>query len=309
MFLKKSSLLLICIYFILAISVLTACTRERGELGTESNPIKFFFVPSVDAQTLGDKAKVLEKYLEANTPYEFKFAIPSSFVAVVEAFGTKRADVAALNTFGYILAHDKYGVEARLTTVRFGEETYQAQIVAKADGPIKKLEDINGKKFAYVDPASTSGYLLPAKLFSDKNIKPSETVFANKHDNVITMIYQGQVDAGATFYTRPENGVIQDARRLVKTQFPDVEKKIKIIELTEAIPNDPIVFRKDMSEEMKTKITNALQEFLKTEEGKVTFHELYGVTALSPSTDARYDSVREMLKKLGTSANDLMKKK
>lgn len=285
-----------------------ACTGERGPLGSKKNPVKVFFVPSVDAQMISEKSKIVETYLEQKTGLEIETAIPSSYVAVVEAFGTKRADVASLNTFGYILANQKYGTEALITVIRHGHATYKAQIVAKSDGPIKKLEDINGKKFAYVDPASTSGYLLPAKLFADKGVKPSETVFANKHDNVITMIYQGQVDAGATFYSPPADGKIQDARRLVLPQYPDIEKKVSIVALTEEIPNDPIVFRKDMPEEIKSKLVDAFLSFVQTEEGKKAFYDLYGVTELKKISDSEYDSVRQMLTSLGKNAQDLMKK-
>lgn len=301
-----SSLTIIAALGVLTLA--TGCTGPRGEVGTEENPLKLFFVPSVDANLLNDRAKVVQEYLEKKTPYKFKVSVPSSYIAVVEAFGTKRADIAALNTFGYILANERFGTEALITVIRYGQDTYKAQIVAKADGTVKSVSDINGKKFAFVDPASTSGYLLPAKLFMDKGVSPSETVFAQKHDNVITMVYQGQVDAGATFYSPPEEGKIQDARRLVKTQFPDVEKKIKIIELTEAIPNDPIVFRKDLPAEVKTAVVNALLEFVKEEKGKETFHDLYGVTALKAATDKDYDGVRQMLTKLGKTASDLMKK-
>lgn len=286
-----------------------SCTSKRDQpLGSEENPVKFFFVPSVDATLLADGAKVVQTFLEKETPYKYKFAIPQSYVAVVEAFGTDRADVASLNTFGYIMANERYGTEALIRVIRYGSDSYKSQIIARKDGPIKSLEDINGKKFAYVDSASTSGYLLPAKFLFDRKVKPESTVFAKKHDNVITMVYQGQVDAGATFYTPPENGVIQDARRLVKTQFPDVEEEIKIVELTSEIPNDPIVFRKGLPPEMKTTIRDALIKFIKTPEGKKAFLDLYGVTDFVKATDADYDSVREILKTLGQNANDLLKK-
>ncbi len=292
-----------------SVIILSSCVAKKAEIGTAENPVKFFFIPSVDAKMLADKTKLVQAYLEKNTPYKYKIQVPQSYVAVVEAFGTNRADVASLNTFGYILANERYGAQARIVVMRFGKDTYQAQIVARTDSKIQKVEDIAGKKVAYVDPASTSGFLLPAKLFKEKNIKPTETVFANKHDNVITMVYQKQVDAGATFYSPPENGVIQDARRLVKTQFPDVESKIKIVQLTDEIPNDPMVFRKDLPEEMKEKITKALIEYIGTPEGQDTFHSIYGVTGLKTVTDEHYNGVRQMLSTLGQSANDLIGKK
>ncbi len=287
------------VFLLLLLVFSVACTKGRGELGTEENPIKFFFVPSVDVRVLDDNSKAVKKFLEEQTPYKFKISIPPNFNAVVEAFGTSRADVAALNTYGYFLAHDKYRVEARLTTVRNGESTYRAQFLARADGPIKKIEDLEGKKLAFVDPASTSGYLLPLKYLRDKKIKPKQTMFAMRHDNVVSMIYQKQVDAGATFYVAPVNGEIQDARMLVKGQYPDVEKKIKILALTDPIPNDPVVFRKDLPEEMKKKISEALIRYAETPAGKESLQKLSGVTGLIPATDKDYDSTRAFFKALG----------
>jgi phosphonate transport system substrate-binding protein len=287
---------------------LTSCTFQKPDLGTAGNPVKLFFVPSVDANVIGSNSKTMKTWLEANTPYKYEIHVPQSFIAVVEAFGSKRADVAALNTFGYILANQKYGAEARLTVIRHGKTTYQSQIIAKT-GRFKDLKDLEGKKIAFVDPASLSGYILPVKFLKDSGIKIGETVFAMKHDNVVSMIYQGQVDAGATFYSPPEKeDGIQDARRLVKAQYPDVEEKIEIVKLTHDIPNDPITFRKDMPEEMKAAITEAFVKMVETEEGKTAFKNLYGVTAIQKATDADYDGVREMLKAVNIDPEALMKK-
>ena len=78
--------------------------------------------------------------------------------------------------------------------------------------------------------------------------------------------------------------------------------------MTESIPNDPIILRKDLKPEMKKKIIDAFLAFVATPDGKETFSKVYGVTDLKTATDADYDSVRDMLKKLGKSAGDLMKK-
>lgn len=294
---RRRQLFLIC--FVMP-AIMSACTTRRAPLGSEKNPLKLFFVPSVDAKILEDKSRLIKAQLEKLTPYKVQVSIPTSYVAVIEALGTKRADVASLNTFGYVMAHQKYGAQARLIIVRYGMEDYKGAIFARADGKIKSINDIQGKKFAYVDPASTSGYLLPLKLFKDKNIKPSQTVFAQKHDNVISMIYQKQVDAGAAYYLPPHAGEIEDARRLVLKQYPDVEKKVKIIDYTDSILNDPIVFRKDVPEEMKAKLIHAMLAMMNTPEGKDAFWNIHGATALKPCTDKEYESVRALLSHLGT---------
>lgn len=287
----------------------SACTAKKGPVGSENNPVKLYFVPSVDAKVIEDNSKIFKDYLEKTTGYKFEVSSPQSYIAVVEAFGTDRADIAALNTFGYVLAHEKYGAEAKLIVIRHGSATYQAQFIAKEGGNIKSVADFAGKKVAFVDPASTSGYLLPLKVLKDKNIQPSETVFAGKHDNVVSMVYQGQADGGATFYSPPAEGEIQDARRLVKAQYPDVEKRVKIVDLTDPIPNDPIVFRKGLPDDVKKKVADAFVSFVGTPEGKDAFKKIYGVDAIKVSSDEEFEPVRKMLKALGQNASDLMMKK
>ena len=93
------------VFMSLFVMSLFGCTKKTAELGTAENPIKLHFVPSVDAKVIEDNSKKFKEYLEKVTPYKYEITIPQSFVAVVEAFGSKRADVAIINTFGYLLAN------------------------------------------------------------------------------------------------------------------------------------------------------------------------------------------------------------
>lgn len=296
------------ISLISVIFVLAACTKNNNELGSKENPIKFYLVPAQDILTLTEQGKVLQKYLSKDLDLEFAIEIPASYVAVVEAFGSKRADVAILNTLGYVLANDKYGAEARLKLVNRGRDEYAGQIIVRADSKIKSIKDLNGKKFAFVDPASTSGYLLPQRLFKQQGIKIKESIFAGKHDTVVTAVYQKQVDAGATFYTpADDDGTPKDARWLLRTQYPDIYEKVKILQLTDPIPNDPLMFRKEMPEELKVKIVDSLKRYIKTEEGAKVLKDLYHITDFKEASDKDYDKIREYLKDVGMSAQEFVK--
>ena len=308
-FLKYSLYLLPIVLFILITSMRQL---NEGSLGTKSNPIKIFFTPSVDAKRISTNVKPLVDFLEKQTGYYFTTAIPASFIAVVEAFGTRKADIASINTFSYLMANAKYGAEARLRIVREGHQTsYKGQFIARVGSGINTIQDINGKKMAYVDPSSTSGYILPKAMLTRMGIKPSETVFAMRHDNVVTMVYQGQVDAGATYYAPPDSvtGAIMDARMRVEKQFPDVAKKVKIIGFTEDIPNDPWVFRKDIDEGMKEKIIEALLKYVQTPEGKKSLYDIYDITGLIRTKDSDYDGLRKLLEEQHISFEKLVKKK
>jgi phosphonate transport system substrate-binding protein len=306
--LKYTIYLLPILIFII---ITSAKELNRGALGSYNNPVKVYFTPSVDAKRITTNAKVLVDFLEKETGYYFATAVPASFVAVVEAFGTSRADIASINTFSYLMANEKYGAEAKLRIVRDGGETsYKGQFITRFDSGIDDLHGLNGRSIAYVDPSSTSGFILPKAQLDKMGVKPAETVFAMRHDNVVTMVYQKQVDAGATYYAppNPETGAILDARMRVLKQFPDVGEKVKIIGFTEEIPNDPWVFRKDLDEEMTEKIVNALIKFVNTKEGQEALYEIYDIVSLIPAKDSDYDRLRQMLKEQNISFEKLIKK-
>lgn len=292
--------------FILLICVLAMSCTSKNEIGSEESPVQFALVPGQDAVVLMENGKILEKWIREQTGLHVKVQVPVNFIAVVEALGSKRVDVAVLNTFGYILAHDKYQAEAYLIGVNKERSEYWGQIITK-DPKIKSLQDLQGKKFAFVDPASTSGYVLPAKLLKDEKVKPGEIVFAGKHDSVVTMVYQGRVDAGAVYYAPPEDGVPQDARKLVLSQYPDVFEKVRTLKMTESIPSDPVVFRKDLPLDVRTKIISAMKSFSSTPEGARALKELYLLTGFKDCTDKTYDPVRKVLLDLGKEAQDFVK--
>ncbi len=287
--------------------LLNSCQND-APLGTKDNPVKLYFTPSVDADTIASNSKIFIRFLEEETGLIFKTGIPTNYVAVVEAFGSKRADIGVMNSFGYLMANSKYGASAKLRVLRYGHDYYQGQILAHADSNIKEVKDLANKKMAFVDPSSTSGYMFPLKMLKEAGVQPGNTTFANKHDNVVIMIYQRQVDAGATYYSAPAaDGSIRDARSRVKTQFPDVEDKIKIVAITDKIPNDPFVFRKDLPADITAKFINAVKKFIATKEGKELFTKIYSVEGVVDTNDSDYDSLREMIKSINLDTSSLIK--
>lgn len=303
---KKSAIKLTV--FSVLFFILTGCFT-KGPLGSRDNPIKLYFTPSVDADTIATNSVDFLRFIEKETGLYFESAIPTSYIAVVEAFGSLRADISVMNSFGYLMANKKYGALAKLKVLRYGHDYYQGQIIVRADSGIDSVSDLAGKKFAYTDPSSTSGYMFPLKTLTENSALPSEHVFAGKHDNVVTMVYQGQVDGGATYYSAPsKSGKIRDARARVKTQFPDVEEKVKILFITDKIPNDPFVFRKDLPQEISDKFIVAVKKFIKTPRGKQIFKDIYSVGGLVDATDADYQPLRDLVSAINVDLADLVSK-
>ncbi len=256
-------------------------------LGTAQHPIRMMFVPSGEAQVILEGGKEIARRLQKITGLHFKTAIATSYAAVIEAMGAGKVDIGWLATFSYVLAKQKYDVDLLLIVVRFGSPFYRGQIVTHVDSGIKTLSDLKGKKFAYVDPASTSGHLYPKTLFLSNGLNPdrlfAQSRFAGSHNAVILSVLKREVDAGATY---------DDARAAVAKIYPEVFTQLRVIAYTKDIPNDTVSARKGLDPAIKQKIKNGLVQLSKTPEGGKVLKRLYGISGLM-DFDAFFDPVRE----------------
>lgn len=293
---------------IILMSVMLFISCSKAPLGTKANPIKLYFVPSMEAAKIVTSAEYIAERLKEKTGYYYKVAVPTSYAAVIEAMGTEEADIAFLATFAYILANEKYGAQVELMTVRNGLSKYRGQFIARADSPIQSLEDINGKIIAYTDAASTSGYIYPSAILKKMNIKPARELMSGGHPQAILSVYQGIADVGCTFWS-PEDaeGIPQDARKYVYETYPDIFEKTKIVGFTEWVPNDTVTFRKRFPLEMKTAVVDALLEIVEEDEGRKQLEALYSINGFVRASDKEYDVVRSTLLTLGLGIEEMFK--
>ncbi|MGH2348960.1 MAG: phosphate/phosphite/phosphonate ABC transporter substrate-binding protein [bacterium] len=247
------------------------------------------FVPSQQTDVVLTSGRILARMLSVALGIPVEAFVATSYSATIEAMCTGRADIGALNPFGYVLAHDRCGVEVSAISVRFGLPYYRGQFNARADSNINSIADLRGKRFAFVDPASTSGYLFPAAQLKKQGFDPdkffSQTVFAGSHPNVILAIYRGQVDGGATF---------EDARTNIQAQFPDVMQKVKVVGFTTPVPNDTWSVSPRLSAAMRARIKDRLLRIAKTPEGQAALRSLYSIEGLTDTVVLTTQQARQL---------------
>ncbi len=295
---KKHWIVLFMLIAVLAL-VLAGCGGE-AKLGTEENPIVMSFVPSGDTQQIIASGDQLAQMIQDKTGLVVKANVGTDFAAVREAMGAGKAHIGWLNTFNYVLANEKYGVDAALVTERYGSTSYKGQIIVRSDSGIKTLDDLKGKVMCWVDPNSTSGYIVPRIMLQANGIDPdkdfAKTIEAGSHNNVVTQVYNGDCDAGATYV---------DARSSVEKDIPDVKEKVIAIATTADIPNDNVSFIKDFPSDQRQQIVDALLAISDSEEGKKALNDLYSIEGLKPADDSFYDAFRAQLSKAGINIEDL----
>ncbi len=282
--------------------------KANRKLGSKQNPVKMFFVPSMEAGRVVQSGEAIAAYLRKETGFNFKVAVPTSYAAVIEALGTYQADVAWLPTYAYVLAKQKYDAQVELMTVRNGLTKYRGQFVARTDSGIKTLADINGKVIAYTDAASTSGYIYPSAVLKQKGVTPKDYFFAGGHPQAILAVYSGRADVACTYWSPADpTGKPMDAREKLLETHPDVFNKIGIVDYTDWIPNDTVTFRKGLPAELESQVLEALYRYGQSAEGKKILKELYDIDGLERASDKDYDVVRQTLKAMNMNPADLLK--
>ncbi len=285
---------------LLSVMALLLAGCGEPELGTADNPIVMSFVPSGDTQDIIASGDELAAMVEERTGLVVAANVGTDFAAVREAMCAGQAQVGWLNTFNYVLANEKCGVDVGLVTERFGSSTYRGQIIVRADSGIETLDDLKGKVMCWVDPNSTSGYIIPRIMLAANGIDPDtdfvQTVEAGSHNNVVVQVYNGDCDAGATY---------DDARSSIQEDFPDVEEQVMILDYTSDIPNDTVSFSEGIPDEIRDQITTALLEIAQTEEGKAALNTLYSIENLVTADDSFFDTFRADLSRAGINIEEL----
>ena len=274
---------------------------SRGDLGTAANPILMSFVPSGSTEQIAASGRRLAETLSERSGLFIEIEVGTDYAAAREAMGAGRAHIGWLNTFNYVLAHEKYGVDVALVTVRYGETSYVGQINVNADAGIESLVDLRGKVMCWVDAGSTSGYLIPLVMLKANGLDPdqdfSQVIMAGSHSNVVAQVYSGQCDAVATY---------DDARSSIAGDFPDVKDRVLILTYTPKIPNDCISFAADFPVDLRERIVGALLEIAQTNEGRQTLEDLYSISGLQEADDSFYDAFRADLDKAGIDIEELI---
>ncbi|HAK46962.1 MAG TPA: phosphate/phosphite/phosphonate ABC transporter substrate-binding protein [Spirochaeta sp.] len=281
-----------------------ASGQTEVPLGSEENPIIWSFVPSGEMERVAAGAQAVADMLHDETGLFFETNVATEYAGVIEAMSSDppEAHMASLATFAYVMAAERGVAKAELVSVRYGSPTYNGQIMVRADSGISSVSELNGKTFGRPDPLSTSGWIIPMLTMRGAGVDPDTglagVVDAGSHDGVVAAIYNGDVDAGASYV---------DARTRIEEDYPDVMEKVVVIAVTENIPNDGVQFIPGLDADVKAQIVDALLVIAATDEGKDALKTAYQWNELERHGDDFYDPFRQVLQAAGLSIDDLNK--
>ncbi len=299
----------------------TLPTVKAGDLGSSDNPLVIAFVPSGDTGKITTAGNEIADCLGKMTGLSFKIEVGTSYAASIEAMGANKAQIGFLNTFSVLLAEQKYGIvpgSAHLRKYATNdvdpdkslagqmEPFYKGQFITQATSGIKTLADLKGKSFCFVDPNSTSGYIIPRIVLKANGIDPdkdlSNTTDAGSHNNVAIAVYKGDCDAGVTYIN-----VMTDASANLAAQYPDIATKVVPFYDTVRIPNDGVQVTKDLNPDVKTAVVAGLMNMSKDPGGAAFLTALYNINGFQEIQPDFYNEFANVLKQAGVNPADLVK--
>lgn len=191
-----------------------------GSSQASAAEIKIAIFPSNDPAKLNAVMAVLSDYLSERTGDRVSAVVTRDYAEIEQRLRENSVDIAWLNTLNYVRLTENLPSVRYLATYMEKNETtgeitpyYRSYIVARKDGDIRRLDDVRGKRFAFTDTASTSGYLFPLLILEANRIDPArdfaKVFYLKRHDRVIEALLQGSIDAGAvsdgTYFTAVRN--------------------------------------------------------------------------------------------------------
>ncbi len=204
------------------------------------------------------------------------------------------------------------------TPVEILKNTYHGCVYARTDSAVRRLEDLNGARFAFSDETSTSGHIFPRMLLDRKGVRLGRVYYAGGHPNVIQAVWDGKADGGAAFYSPPndqqrrEGVLVGDARYLITRRMNDpaarraLVDEVRVLALSDPIPNDLCAVRDGFPEHIWQRFAASFDRFLDTELGKAAFFDLLAGVGVGRTDDRGYDGFRAALATAEISAEGLL---
>jgi phosphonate transport system substrate-binding protein len=310
---------------VLMVTLLAACAQSTAQNGSApsqsstaaatSTPaptpkvdtLVIAYLPNEAKEELAQARSGLAKDLGAALHVNVKEFLGSDYNAVIEAMRTGKADIANFGPLSYSQAQERSKAEPMVVPAMDGKTenaTYNSYIIANAkNDKINSIADLKGKTFAFVDPNSTSGNLVPSfeilKALNDNNLTFDDlhtngkffksVSFSGAHQNGLQAVAKGDIEAAPVASDTFDREIA--AGRVDKNA-------VKIIFKSAPIPQGPLAIRSDLPADLK----KSVKDFLVKYDNDKFFTDFVGQKAgqkirYVPVDDSMYKDILALRKK------------
>lgn len=280
---------------IVGFSVMGIGTGFAQEACLNPETLTFSIIPTEETSQEVNLYQPLLDRLEENTGKQIDFFMPTSYASVITALMNGWVHIGVLGPASYVIAKKKDPTIEVFTTyakkpghLQKEGPGYQAVLITRADSEFDTIDSLEGALLGLVDPASTSGNLLPRVAFDaiDGTLEDyfSKVVYTGGHDLSTLAVKEGRVDAAFVATHRFDN--------VIDRGLAEVDD-FQVLWESKTIPGDPFVYQTELCPELKEGIRKTFLTLHEYPEAQ-PFLDNINTNKFVPMTDADYDIIREL---------------
>ncbi len=237
-------------------NVSNSSANKTNQAEPQLTSINIAMSPSQSSAEQKQKRQLLANYLEEQLGLSVNIEIPPDYQTAIDLIAEDKVQMAYLGPLSYIQARQRnFQLEPLVAYIdkRTGRPWYTSVIVANSEKGIKEIADLSGKRVGFVNPSSTSGYLVPVAHLKSNNIDPeqdfAELKYTGSHNKNAAALESGELDAIGI--NKPTY-----LKALKSGQLP--AEKYQVLWESDPIPNAPIVISKQLPADLKSNLQRAL---------------------------------------------------
>jgi phosphate/phosphite/phosphonate ABC transporter binding protein len=280
------------IFFSIAVTLFTYAGSSGALVGqvervvagpSEKRILRFGKIPNVSPrEAYRIYAELMELLNENLSCCTLELVLAPDYPSCVQMLHEQELDLAWLGTVSYVRARDEIPMIPLVSPIWSGRKGYSGVIFTVEGTGVTSLQQLRGKRIAFVDKESASGYVYPLQVLVDAGLNPSvdfaRVDFLGTHDAVLMAVMLGEYDAGAVF-DNAYDSVADRAHRL----------KLRILAQTAIIPGEPIVASTHLDPAIVAEVKEA---FLALPTEQLAGSRLQDLFGFEPAADDQYTGVK-----------------
>jgi phosphonate transport system substrate-binding protein len=265
--------------------LVTIVAASLGGAAAAETPIRFGLTAAAVRENL-DLYERWAAYLGRKVGRPVQFVQRRSYREAIELLQTGEHDFSWVCSLPYAKYRDAKFFGLLAVPVFEGEPLYRAYLIVHKDSPIRSLEELQGKVFAYADPDSNTGYAVPRQMVHELGRNPDgffrHTFFTYSHTETIEAVAERVADGAAV-----DSYVWEYLHR----NEPRLTDNTRIIRRSQTFGFPPLVYRIGIDEELRARMTDALLAMDKDPEGRALLSDL-ALDGFTRASSSLYDGVR-----------------
>lgn len=264
-------------------------TLQEENIPPEGRPLRIAVGSMITPRAGFAYYRRLLDYIGEKMGRPVKFVGREKYAEVNELLKTGSLDIAFVCSGPYVEGRDEFGLQLLAIPVAYGETVYYSYIIVQKDSPIKTFEGLRGKTFAFADPDSNTGKLVPTYMLARMGETPDsffrEYVYTYAHDKSIKEVANKMVDGAAV------DSLVWNY--LNKTD-PEYTSRTSIILKSPPYGIPPVVVRPGLDAATKTTIREIFLGLHKDEKGKEILKGMM-IDRFVEGNNASYKSIGDMM--------------